>query len=1221
MRFLLSAVVGLIVVLVAAVLVVPSVVDWNQYKGEIERRAEALTGRHLVIGGNVEIALLPAPALVARDVRLANIDGGTAADMVRLAFLEARVALGPLITGNIQVETIKLVEPVFELEILADGRKNWEFPPPATPTTQPSDAVDGKPDATDEAAAEAAEPNVRLDNFVVENGTVVFRDRTTGREERLAGINARFAAASLSGPFESAGEIVVRGVPLGFEATVGRIIHGRTVPLDVALTAANGAIEVQLNGTAVGLATKPKFKGTLKASGGNLAELVRFAAGDGRLPGFLAQAFRFETEVVASADRADVRNLALSLGETQATGEATMTFADTATFAVKLGARHVNMDEWLAMPPAEAASSPKLAPEGGTAGGQRDDSGPRASIKLAPRALPSAQPAEAQPFALPAGINGTLDVSVDAITFRAGIVRQLRAAAELAGGEITVSHVSAQLPGGSEVAAFGFVTVDEGRTIFEGEVEASVSDLRRVLVWLDVEAPDAPNDRLRKLTLKAGVGVTPEDVRITDLDLTLDSSRLTGAATVALRARPAFGAGLSVDKISLDSYRTDGEAESGPAPSQESPKVAKTAVADPGPAQGAVLDAGTEARFPALGVLERFDANLKLHVGSVVVQSTALKDIRFDGTLANGRLEVRRASIADAAGASAMVSGTFAGFSGVPEFSNARMELKAANVARLLRLVGVDSPVPPAKLGPVSVVASLDGTLLESAVEARVTAAGGAVSISGKPSLLDLLAGVAFDVSAEHPDLKALLARLDTDYRPAGAVGAVALEAGVELGRQSLRLKGLKAAVGAVVVEGSAALAWDGVRPRVSAELRAGEIVVDPFLPAVRAAHARDPLRPGLGGLIPAAFGPRRANGPSGLLRRIAAKTGGGRWPTEAIDLAALARADGNLRLQARSIGYGRYTLGDVSVAATLQAGVLDVESLTGTLFGGALQAQGLVRTGPEGAPPNAIEVNVALANALVREALGAVAGKRAATGAMNLDAKLKTTGTSVADLVSALDGNASLSLSRLDVNEASQGTAMAAALGLVQGLNRLGGVLGGGPKNGLADISGTFQIADGRARSDDLRLSSNLGVGEAAGTVDLAGWGIDVTGKVTLAQNLITRLLARTGGVRQVVPFAITGPLDAPNVKLGLRGEPTGAVPKTGIKPLDKVLETPGIGSVLQRVLPGLTGAPSAPASPPPTVGTAPARDGELPPPPPPGGETAPRPEDLLKRLFDRIR
>ena len=331
MRFLLSAVVGLIVVLAAAVLVVPSVVDWKPVQG---RDRAARRGAHRPPAGDRrkrrDRVAAGRPLSSARDVRLANIDGGTAADMVRLAFLEARVALGPLITGNIQVETIKLVEPVFELEILADDRKNWEFPPPATPTTQPSDAVDGKPDATDEAAAEAAEPNVRLDNFVVENGTVVFRDRTTGREERLAGINARFAAASLSGPFESAGEIVVRGVPLGFEATVGRIIHGRTVPLDVALTAANGAIEVQLNGTAVGLATKPKFKGTLKASGGNLAELVRFAAGDGRLPGFLAQAFRFETEVVASADRADVRNLALSLGETQATGEATMTFADTA---------------------------------------------------------------------------------------------------------------------------------------------------------------------------------------------------------------------------------------------------------------------------------------------------------------------------------------------------------------------------------------------------------------------------------------------------------------------------------------------------------------------------------------------------------------------------------------------------------------------------------------------------------------------------------------------------------------------------------------------------------------------------------------------------------------------------------------------------------------------------------------------------------------------------
>lgn len=1218
MRFFLSAVIGLVVVLVAAILVVPSFIDWNQYKDEIARRAASLTGRELVIEGNVEITLLPAPALVAHDVRLANIDGGTAADMVSLALLEARVALGPLVTGNVQVETVKLVEPVFEFEILADGRKNWEFPRTVTPTAEPLAAADGTPDAADERADEATEPSVRLDNFVVENGTVVFRDQTTARVERLDGINARFAAASLSGPFEIAGEIVVREIPLGFAATIGRVIHERTVPLDVSLTTASGAIEMKLSGTVVGLATQPKFKGTLKGSGENLAEFARFAAGDGRLPGFLAQAFRFESEVVASAERADVQNLMLSLGETQVKGEATMTFAEGATFAVKLGARHVNLDEWLAMPPTAAAAAAAPGPERETASAKRNDSGPRASITLAPPTGPPPPPA--QPFAIPAGISGTLDVSVDAITLRAGIVRRVRAAAELAGGEITVSHVSAQLPGSSEAAAFGFVTIDKGRTTFEGEVEASVSDLRRVLVWLGVTAPDAPSDRLRKLTLKAGVNVTPEEVRITDLDLTLDNSRLTGAATVALRARPAFGANLSVDKISLDSYRTDAAVDGASASPQE---VAKKATAETAPAEDAARKPATEAPFPGLGVLNRFDANLKLQVGSVIVQSTALKDIRFDGTLVDGRLEVRRASIADAAGASAMVSGTFAGFVGVPEFSNARVEFKAANVARLLRLMRIDSPVPPAKLGPVSAVATLDGTMLESAVEARITATGGAVSVSATPSLLNLLTGVAFDVKATHPDLKALLARLDSDYRPVGAVGAVAFEVGVEVGRGSLRLEGLKAAVGAVVVEGNADLAWDGARPRVSAELRAGEIVVDPFVPAVRTARVRVPLRPGFGGLVPAASGPRRANGPSGLFRRIAAAAGGGRWPTEAIDLAALTQADGNLRLQALSIGYGRYTLRDVSVNATLQAGVLDVKSLSGTLFGGALQAQGVVRTQPQGARPNVVEVNVALANADVREALGAVADKRAATGAMNVDAKLQSAGASVADLVSALDGTASLSLSRLDVNEASQGTVIAAALGLVQGLNQLGGVLGGGPENGLADISGTFRIADGRARSDDLRLSSNLGVGEAAGTVDLGGWGIDVTGKVTLAQNLITQLLARKGGVGQVVPFEIRGPLDAPNVKLGLGGEPSGgAVPKTGIKPLDKVLETPGIGSVLQRVLPGLIGAPKAPASSPPTAGTAPAREGELPPPPPPpGGEAAPKAEDFLKRLLERAR
>ncbi len=200
---------ALLVLLVGGVLVGPGLVDWNQYKGDIQAQARKATGRDLVINGNIKITVLPAPALIAGDVSLANSEGASSPNMMRLKSLEVRVALAPLLTGRIEVERVKLVDPVVELEVLADGRRNWVFDTGGgTPQAVPPQAGPGEP-----AAANSA-PSITLDNFTIENGTLIYRDANNGSVERIEAVYGYFAAASLAGQFESAGGLRIRGVPL-----------------------------------------------------------------------------------------------------------------------------------------------------------------------------------------------------------------------------------------------------------------------------------------------------------------------------------------------------------------------------------------------------------------------------------------------------------------------------------------------------------------------------------------------------------------------------------------------------------------------------------------------------------------------------------------------------------------------------------------------------------------------------------------------------------------------------------------------------------------------------------------------------------------------------------------------------------------------------------------------------------------------------------------------
>ena len=130
MRKLLLFLLSLVVLLAAAALIVPGLVDWNTYKGDVAAAVEAVTGRRLTIKGDLQFTVLPAPRLSVRDARLANMAGASTPEMVRLKSLEVRIRFLPLLKGRIDVESVTHVEPVIELEVLADGHANWQFAPP-----------------------------------------------------------------------------------------------------------------------------------------------------------------------------------------------------------------------------------------------------------------------------------------------------------------------------------------------------------------------------------------------------------------------------------------------------------------------------------------------------------------------------------------------------------------------------------------------------------------------------------------------------------------------------------------------------------------------------------------------------------------------------------------------------------------------------------------------------------------------------------------------------------------------------------------------------------------------------------------------------------------------------------------------------------------------------------------------------------------------------------
>ena len=84
---------GAFAVVMLLAFIVPSFIDANQYKGIIAEKVHTATGRALIIEGDIDLAILPAPALSVYQIRLANLEGAFSPDMAKLAALRIRIAL------------------------------------------------------------------------------------------------------------------------------------------------------------------------------------------------------------------------------------------------------------------------------------------------------------------------------------------------------------------------------------------------------------------------------------------------------------------------------------------------------------------------------------------------------------------------------------------------------------------------------------------------------------------------------------------------------------------------------------------------------------------------------------------------------------------------------------------------------------------------------------------------------------------------------------------------------------------------------------------------------------------------------------------------------------------------------------------------------------------------------------------------------------------------
>src|SRR5512138_77253 len=296
--------------LVAGYAIVASL-DVQQVADFARAEVKAATGRDLTIAGPVELSVFPTPAIRLEDLHLANAEWGSRADMVSLRRLEVEVALLPLLTGDVVVKRLVIVEPDILLETDAEGRGNWEVAEAASPGTAPT-----------EPSGAVTLPDVQ--DFRIEGGVLRLVDAGEGERLRLDVREAVGSLPSAGGTRSLRLAVAYNGQPIEVEgryAGLAALLSRASAPLDVTVRA--GGATLTAKGTAGNLAGAPEAELAVTTAGESLA-------GFGPLLGAALPAlgpYDLSTNLNVRAEAVDLSGIVLRVAGSDLTGNLSLSTA------------------------------------------------------------------------------------------------------------------------------------------------------------------------------------------------------------------------------------------------------------------------------------------------------------------------------------------------------------------------------------------------------------------------------------------------------------------------------------------------------------------------------------------------------------------------------------------------------------------------------------------------------------------------------------------------------------------------------------------------------------------------------------------------------------------------------------------------------------------------------------------------------------------------------
>lgn len=500
----------LLVVGVLGLLLAPVVIDWNSYRADLEAYGKKLTGRQVVVDGQVSARLFPWPRLTVENVKVANPEGMNDREFASAARITVHMTLGRLLQGSIDVESVGIEEPVVNFERLESGENNWVLTPSADLVN--SDIL----------------ARVRLDKITLTGGTLNYRDRRRGETVRLDDINADVASPGVAGPWRMRAKAIYQDRPVDLAVNTAAYVKDQPFLFGVKVQPVDSAGNVySFDGS---------YTGGLAQGDVQVAPAQR-DDGKGDAEGQL-RPLVFTAKAKGNFDQVDFTDIQLAQDDPGnataiATGSASLRFGRHIDASVNLAASVLDLDEL-----AGAKSRDVLRQAGSLA---VIDS----LLALLPKDM-------------------SLDGRVKVTSLKSDGQNFDNVELAIAAGRdrLSVERLSSSLPGRSEMLFKGSYFTAPGGGELSGDLALEANDLRDFTLWLWPAARDSLGPLWTgsrgRFKMQTGLSMTPSGLRLSGTEFELDGERGKGALSVSAAGRGAVDLDIDSGRFDLDAYAPQG---------------------------------------------------------------------------------------------------------------------------------------------------------------------------------------------------------------------------------------------------------------------------------------------------------------------------------------------------------------------------------------------------------------------------------------------------------------------------------------------------------------------------------------------------------------------------------------------------------------------------------------------------------------------------------------